>query len=152
LSERCRTVEGAESRTTAWLDWQRRAIIALQVVSILVVRAAAVLAITTVGASGRFTVNDHANGSTDRPSVPLHAPSNSARLVAFLQDAVRRRLAAGQSYAGIAQQTGIPKPYLSLLTNHFDRLRREEPVLGLGARCRLADRLSIGINLPQQFP
>jgi hypothetical protein len=136
-------------------DWQRRAILVLQIVSILVVQAAVVLAITTVSAGThsvageREFVETHDSealaGPAAQPIFPITsvgAVSQGGQLVTLLQEAVRRRLATGQSYADIEQETGIQKPYLSLLMNHFARQKRGDRVLGEDALRRIKARLS----------
>jgi hypothetical protein len=62
-------------------------------------------------------------------------------LVLGLQQAVQQRLKAGQSYAQIAEETGIGKGHLSLLMNHFDRAKRGDRVLGEAALMAVRGKL-----------
>jgi hypothetical protein len=127
-----------EQQQAARLNWRRVALIVGQLVSLVLFQAAAVLAI-------RALSGERVQGAP----VPLPGPAQSAgnggdpaeHLVLGLQQAVQQRLKAGQSYAQIAEETGIGKGHLSLLMNHFDRAKRGDRVLGEAALMAVRGKL-----------
>ena len=147
-----------ETQTPLRSDWQRHLIIALQIVSILVFQPCIILAITTVSAHFRQVANsgDNTASDTETAALPAQTPDanepistvpapSSAKadanptdeLVLRLQRIVKMQLGQGRGYAEIVEATGIQKPYLSLLMNHFDRSARGDRTLGVEALRRM---------------
>jgi len=128
----------ADAEAAARLNWRRAGKIGGQLLSLLVFQAAILLAIRAIAEAVRTPAN-----TLRTPGAPPQPDADpTERLVLELQQAVQSRLRAGQSYAQIAEQTGVGKGHLSLLMNHFDRARRGDRVLGETALRGIAGKLN----------
>jgi hypothetical protein len=116
----------AEAEAAARLNWRRFGKVGGQLLSLVIFQAAILLAIRALADA----VHEPANAAQTPVASPQSAADLSERLVLELQQAVQTRLRGGQSYAQIAEQTGVGKAHLSLLMNHFDRAKRGDRVLG----------------------
>jgi hypothetical protein len=133
-----------EAETAARLNWRRVGKVGGQLLSLVIFQAAILLAIRTLADA----VHRPANGAQTPAAAPQPAADPAERLVAELQKAVQSLLNSGQSYAHIAEETGVGKAHLSLLMNHFDRAKRGDRVLRETALKRLALQLGASNNQP----
>jgi hypothetical protein len=130
----------AEVESAARLNWRRVGKVGGQLLSLVIFQAAILLAIRALADAVHGPVN--AVRTIADPPQPAIEPVE--RLVVDLQQAVQSRLKAGNSYAHIAEETGVGKAHLSLLMNHFDRAKRGDRVLGETALRGIAGKLTNG--------
>jgi len=123
----------AESGAKSRLNGQHMALVAAQALSLVIFQVAAVLAIRAFGRKKEETQSSQ----QERPNLS----TGHVELVLRLHGRVKELVRDGESYAQVAEETGIGRAHLSFLMNHFDRARRGERVLGEVALRSLGGKL-----------